>query len=506
MYNNQRPNNGGQSSKQWIPIAAVVPFRKDYTFKGRVIEKSDSRTWSNDKGTGSLFTIVFMDSNGDSMAGKFFTAGHDKFFHMIEVGKVYEFSGGRTQLESRRTATTSEYDVTFDQNSEITEITDDPQIPRYSTKKIAALETVQTEKDINELKDYQVIVHSAKPLQTFQTKAGKTTQRRDLQVIDRGGILVDVTYWGAQAQQYPDEKFNNTPVIIMHAMKINEYNGSRQLQSGFTSTITFDPSDNKAKSLKEWYHAQSGSNFNSLREQMQGGGGNAANAAKKVITKDRFEDWTLDGSDQQFAQWVSDNGLREEDGTYRTHPWLQIDAHVVRVQYTPPGNADVQQQGRAPTKPFYEACPQQTDGGRMCNKKLSHTGMTWTCDKCSREVATPEYRWFVTVVVADEGFQRYLTFFDEHAATLFGKKASEANAMLEEDPSGETLQNFFQTVTHRPLAVLLRPQIEDYNDNKVVRYRVVRFYPKPEYAKSNNLAVKEIEYLRSLNAHVPPKQ
>eukprot|EP00461_Guttulinopsis_vulgaris_P004587 UN04589 len=77
-----------------------------------------------------------MDSNGDTMQGKFWNQAYEKFYNVIQQDKVYELADGRVSVTQRRGGTTSEYDVTFDEKSSIVELPDTGDIPRYCTKKI----------------------------------------------------------------------------------------------------------------------------------------------------------------------------------------------------------------------------------------------------------------------------------------------------------------------------------------------------------------------------------
>jgi len=51
------------------------------------------RRWSNARGEGTLFSIDLLDDKGGEIRGTFFKETADKFFNMIEQGKVYILSG-----------------------------------------------------------------------------------------------------------------------------------------------------------------------------------------------------------------------------------------------------------------------------------------------------------------------------------------------------------------------------------------------------------------------------
>lgn len=59
-----------------------------WTIKARITNKSEIRRWSNAKGEGTLFSIDLLDSHGGEIRGTFFKDACEKFFPMLEEGKV----------------------------------------------------------------------------------------------------------------------------------------------------------------------------------------------------------------------------------------------------------------------------------------------------------------------------------------------------------------------------------------------------------------------------------
>jgi replication factor A1 len=53
-----------------------------------VTSKADIRRWSNAKGEGTLFSIDLLDSQNTEIRATFFKDACDKFYPLIEQGKV----------------------------------------------------------------------------------------------------------------------------------------------------------------------------------------------------------------------------------------------------------------------------------------------------------------------------------------------------------------------------------------------------------------------------------
>jgi replication factor A1 len=69
------------------PIEALSPYSNKWTIRARVTQKSDIRTWSNQRGEGKLFSVNLMDETGE-IRGTGFNEVVDKLYSKLEEGKV----------------------------------------------------------------------------------------------------------------------------------------------------------------------------------------------------------------------------------------------------------------------------------------------------------------------------------------------------------------------------------------------------------------------------------
>jgi replication factor A1 len=91
----------------------------------------------------------------------------------------------------------------------------------------------------------------------------------------------------------------------------------------------------------------------------------------------------------------------------------------------------------------YPACPTQG-----CNKKVTEMGTGWRCEKCDRSFEKPEYRYIISMAVADWSGQAWLQGFNDAGIAVFGHTADE----LAEIKVG-TYLSFFLALT--PIAICL---------------------------------------------------
>jgi len=120
---NSRPVVRDAGGGNYMPISALNPYANRWTIKARVTSKSDLKTWANNKGEGTLFSIDLLDSQGSEIRATFFKETAQKYFSKIQEGKVYTFSGGKLKIANKQySSIKNNYEITFDQNSEIIEV------------------------------------------------------------------------------------------------------------------------------------------------------------------------------------------------------------------------------------------------------------------------------------------------------------------------------------------------------------------------------------------------
>jgi len=117
-----KPSNGGEKSPPIYPIEHLSPYNNKWTIKARVTQKSDIKTWSNQKGEGKLFSVTLMDETGE-IKGTAFNTVVDDLFPRLEEGKVYYISRARVNLAKKKFSHLSnEYELTLERQTEVVEV------------------------------------------------------------------------------------------------------------------------------------------------------------------------------------------------------------------------------------------------------------------------------------------------------------------------------------------------------------------------------------------------
>lgn len=73
-----------------------------FLIKAKVTFKSPLKNYRNFNGEGCVFGIEIIDQNGGEIKCTLFNDIAVKFYPLLKVGDVYEFSGGRIKVANKR--------------------------------------------------------------------------------------------------------------------------------------------------------------------------------------------------------------------------------------------------------------------------------------------------------------------------------------------------------------------------------------------------------------------
>ena len=140
----------------------------------------------------------FREVQGTEIRGTFFNDEVDKYHDMIEVDKVYLISNGRVKVANKRfSALDNDYELSFSRNTTVQMMSEDRRIShiQYNFVPISAV----NDKAKGDRVDILGAVTQVRDLQELDTRAGKRTTKRDIEVVDNSGCSIRVTLWGCVA-------------------------------------------------------------------------------------------------------------------------------------------------------------------------------------------------------------------------------------------------------------------------------------------------------------------
>ena len=208
--------------------------------------------------------------------------------------------------------------------------------------------------------------------------------KRELTLVDKTNFSVRITLWGKQAEDYNVE---DNPVIAFKGVKVGDF-GGRSLSMSISSTMSVNPDIDEAHVLRGWWDAfGSETTFQSHTNSYTSAGGAGA----------------FDRASIRSLSEVKTSGVGTHDGGAENFCSRATIMHI---------NSD---------NVSYPGCPKEG-----CNKKVTEIdGQGWRCEKCEQTYPNPEYRYILSMAVADCTGQAWLQGFNDAGLAVFGKTANE---------------------------------------------------------------------------------
>ncbi|KAI1903264.1 hypothetical protein AGOR_G00025420 [Albula goreensis] len=435
------PSTPGGSSKV-VPIASLNPYQSKWTIRARVTNKSSIRTWSNSRGDGKLFSMEIVDETGEIRVTAF-TQEVDKFFTLIEVGKVYYISKGSLKIANKQySSLKNDYEMTLNGETTIIPCEDSQDVPMVQCDFVSIADLESRDKDA--IIDVIGVCKSVDEVSRITTKNNREVSKRTINLMDMSGKVVTVTLWGEEAEKFDG---SGQPILAIKGARLSDF-GGRSLSALFSSTVMINPDIPEAYKLRGWYdkegHALDGQSVTELKA----GGGGGGNTNWKTLTDIKTEHL----GHGEKADYLS---------------------CVATIVYLRKENC------------LYQACPTQD-----CNKKVvdQHNGM-FRCEKCDREFPNFKYRLILSVNIADCGDNQWVTCFQESAEAILGHDADYLGKLKES--SEAAFDEVFQQANFSTYNFRIRVKLETYNDESRIKATVMDLHP-----------VDHKEYSRRLIANI----
>lgn len=181
-----------------MPINALSPNCASWRIRAKIESKAPIREWDKGERHFINFFVILADKDGNKIEGTFWSEAVQKYFNVLEEGKVYEFSGGQIKPVQRQWAKTDHsFALSFDVNANITEVQE-----QIETR--LNLKTIDDLNEPNGTVDMLVKVLSHAPKTEIQTKVGPKLIKK-VQVADISQKSIELTLWSEFADML-DEK------------------------------------------------------------------------------------------------------------------------------------------------------------------------------------------------------------------------------------------------------------------------------------------------------------
>ncbi|XAR53471.1 hypothetical protein NMG60_11022037 [Bertholletia excelsa] len=452
-YKNHGAIMKNEAPARIIPIAALNPYQGRWAIKARVTAKGDIRRYNNARGDGKVFSFDLLDSDGGEIRATCFNAVVDRFYDIIDVGKVFLISKGSLKPAQKTfNHLKNEWEIFLEASSTVDICLDeDGSIPtqQFSFTPINEIELAEN----NSIVDVIGVVTTVNPSVPILRRNGMETQRRILNLKDQSGRSVELTLWGGfcnkegqKLQEIVDSGF--FPILAVKAGKVNDFNG-KSIGTISSTQLFIDPDSPEARNLRVWFD-QGGKNTASQsisRDVMPGGPNNE-------ICKTVFQ--------------IKDEGL----GRMGRPDWVTVKASLSFIR----------------TDTFcYTACP-LIIGDRQCNKKVTRSGNSrWQCDRCNQEFEECDYRYLLQAQIQDHSGVTWVTAFQESGEEILGCSAKVLYNLKYEEQDEVRFAEIIRSCLFIQYIFRLKIKEEVYGDEQRVKITVVKAEKVNYSAESRNL-------------------
>ncbi|KAH7889519.1 hypothetical protein F5I97DRAFT_1995013 [Phlebopus sp. FC_14] len=436
-----RSGPGGRPGKSIYPIEGLSPYQNNWTIKARVTQKSDIRTWSNQRGEGKLFNVTLMDETGEIRATGF-NAVVDELYDKLEEGKVYYISRARVNLAKKKFSNVqNDYELSLEKNTEVEECMDASSVPlvKYNFIPLSSLEDLQKDSTC----DVIGVVKEVGPLSEITSKANRTVPKRELIIVDKSQYSVRLTLWGKQAESFTAD---DLPVVALKGVKVGDF-GGRSLSMISSSTMCISPDIEEAHLLRGWYDGIGAEkSFQSHSSAMSVGGPSSSG---------------FNRNEMRHLSDVKESQLGMSDKA----EFFSARATIMHIK-----SENI----------AYPACPTQG-----CNKKVTEVTDGWRCEKCDKTFERPEHRYIISMAVADWSGQAWLQGFNDAGLTVFEKTADEVMEIKERNEAEYSA--LMAQASGRTFNFSCRAKQDTYNDQTRVRYGISKICPLDYYEEAKHL-------------------
>jgi replication factor A1 len=400
-----------------------------------------------------LFSIDILDASATDIRATLFKEAVDKFYSVLEVDKVYTFTGGRLKTANIQYNTCkSGFEITFDQNSEIHLDDDNGEIQQQTFEfvQIAQLEQVEPGKYV----DILAVVKSVGEVGSIVSKkSGQELKKCELVLVDDSGVEVTLTVWGEEATK-ASTLYADCPIVGFKRSRVSDF-GGRSLSA---NSAVINPRLPETERVRAWWQSVGSDSANPTRSLSSSGG--------------------KGGRLPPFEERKSVASIKNEHMGQNTDKfdWVSFKGTFNFIKKDKDGGA------------WYPAC---ANAGEPCKNRFKVTQTAdgnWYCDKCQGTFPTCVRRFIFSATITDDTSTTWVSLFNEQAEVLLGGvTADEVYKNTHENHDQDAYDAIFSKATFTDWVFNCKVRQEFMNDEARTKTQIQSLHPVDYVQESRNL-------------------
>eukprot|EP00801_Mesodinium_rubrum_P001049 Mrub_01049.p1 GENE.Mrub_01049~~Mrub_01049.p1 ORF type:complete len:628 (-),score=120.74 Mrub_01049:182-2065(-) len=450
-----------------MPINALSPNCASWRIRAKIESKAPIREWDKGERHFINFFVILADKDGNKIEGTFWSEAVQKYFNVLEEGKVYEFSGGQIKPVQRQWAKTDHsFALSFDVNANITEVQE-----QIETR--LNLKTIDDLNEPNGTVDMLVKVLSHAPKTEIQTKVGPKLIKK-VQVADISQKSVELTLWSEFADML-DEKSseldNKCVIALMGATYRNHATYGKSIGTVGNTKLLINPTHirslvPKIHELEKMFQVVDLNNIQPTSAQMQTAELLPIKMYDDLVQEpDRLPEKTNTADIQKYTIVGLHNFVKRPDNYSNRYPW-------------------------------YYACPNTS-----CNKKVDESANE--CQHCNTDMSSGgNYKFIQYLALCGPTKQVYMNAYEREYPAIINMSGNDYKRLYDEN------QDDFNAVIaeslYRPYAMTIKIYRDEYNGETKAKVNI-QGTPTRLFECEGGDAVKSFKLMVELNKKADSK-
>lgn len=357
---------------------------------------------------GFLINYTFQDTHGSEIMGVAFKEEAEKLEPIIKEGKCYYIKGAFIKLDDKKfSGCKCDYRIHLGGSTNVQQVPNNGKFSKIKLDftKLSELSNITN----NSLIDIHIIVLDPGVVTEVNTKNGPKNLRR-VMIGDDSSYKTELTLWSPLC----NEDIEKDQILVIRALRINEFNGVRKLSNVSNSQIIKNYDDKLDQKLKVF------------------------------ASEHGIEDYQL-----------TDNGIAMQSSEPETFTMVkdilnEEEPKAVKLYVT-------LTHFRNDVKNYYLGCPNQ-----KCRKKLAVKDGTLICEKCG-EINEAKYYYTLNFEVSDCSGRIWCDLFGDAGGLLTGMKAEDYKELIEAEDAAK-LNTIYDNIVFKRYIVIGKMRVSNYNN------------------------------------------